>query len=949
MSLTIPLKKHWFIYGILTAIILTCGKCPADINRDADIRNIITGSLIPDENYCDQPYIVVTKAGDFVCVLTTGKGGESSSSLHVVATISKDKGKTWSELIDIEPDSGNRSFWGVPFITPYGRIYVFYGWEVEPVEGHVLQKGKNHQYVYKYSDDSGRTWSAKRYEIPMRLTSVDKPDYRQPFWGIDNPTSHKGSMYFAFSKYAKSGGVGWVYKSDNIMTETDPEKLHFEMLPEDDKGIRNEDLGKMQDEHNIESLGEHGLFMVFRRVGITPGQSYSRDDGKTWSNPEMMTYYPGGRVIKHSRACAPVFRTSEGKYLFWFHNNSGTGTKKRNPVFITGGILKDDGFIHWSEPEILLYDDVPATNISYPGFVEHEGEFYFTETQKKEARFHKVDRSLLEGMWEQKNIREINGKEMVGEFDSQQLSAGQIEMPRDLNLSVQNGLTIDMWLRLDSLDAGKVIFDSRDKTGRGILIQTSDGRDISAPLNAELKGSIRIDISDGTNTAAWDVDAGKLKAGTLHNVVFIVDAGPKIISVILDGKYCDGDLEREYGWGRYANNIGQINGSKKAKVDNSLKSLRIYSRYLRTSEAIGNYNSELPVYTTVIEPATELVPRSDAASISQLSDGSLFMVYQKSDGGTGQDGGFKRIWSKTSTDGGYTWQQPRMVIDAEEGYIYAAGPAVVRLKSGALLLSCVGLLKDKPLTKQYLFRSDDDGKTFHELKPIWDKDRRDASQGGATSMIQLESGRIIFPVQCYLGTPLTDKKELRNAPRTSWCFYSDDEGKSWKESVKKVTLPKRGALEASIAQLAGGSLIMSVRTQLGGPYLAWSDDEGQNWSEPVFSGLEGGESCTCIRRIPGSDDIVLFWNNSKYDINHPSHFGKRTPLTAAVSSDGGKSWKMVKNLLADPDAEYTNLDCFFTRQGKAIITYMYSTAGFSRDRLPLEACVVDKKWFYQPD
>ena len=37
-----------------------------------------------------------------------------------------------------------------------------------------------------------------------------------------------------------------------------------------------------------------------------------------------MTYTPGGRVIKHPRACPPVWKTSEGRYLFWFHNNGTT-------------------------------------------------------------------------------------------------------------------------------------------------------------------------------------------------------------------------------------------------------------------------------------------------------------------------------------------------------------------------------------------------------------------------------------------------------------------------------------------------------------------------------------------------------------------------------------------------------------------------------------------------
>lgn len=572
----------------------------ADFKRDSDTRNILTGSLMPSEDYCDQPYTVITKDGNWLCILTTSSGRESSSGLHVISTISTDKGKTWSVPVDIESAGENRSYWAVPYITPYGRIYAFYGWEQEPTPGHLLQTGKNHRYVFKYSDDSGKSWSKKRYEIPMRLTSVDKPDYRHPFWGIDSPITHNGSMYFAFSKFAERGhGVGWVFKSENILYEKDPEKILFKMLPEGEDGIRNDELGRLQDEHNTVSLGEHGIFMVFRRTGFMPCQSYSRDDGQTWSTPQFMTYQPGGRTIKHPRACPKIFKTSGGKYLFWFHNNYTQGTRhNRNPVFVTGGVLKDDGYIYWAQPELLLYDPYvseapePSRGISYPGFIEQDGEFWVAATDKTNARVHKIDRKLLDGLWSQNSSSKITTDGLLCDLSSSEIDNNLIDMPKGLNLTSQSGLIIEMLIQLDSLESGKLIVDSRDDGGRGILIQTSDGHCISAPESSEIKGSVRLDISDGENSLAWDVDAGLIKAGRLHHLVFIVDSGPKIISVILDGQYCDGQMQRPRGWGRYDKDITKISGNEKAKVSTSLKHLRIYNRYLRTSEAVSNYNNQ---------------------------------------------------------------------------------------------------------------------------------------------------------------------------------------------------------------------------------------------------------------------------------------------------------------------------------------------------------------------
>ena len=49
-----------------------------------DLRNIITGSIIPDKSYSDQPYIIKTDDGAWLCVLTTGSGHEGATGQNVV-------------------------------------------------------------------------------------------------------------------------------------------------------------------------------------------------------------------------------------------------------------------------------------------------------------------------------------------------------------------------------------------------------------------------------------------------------------------------------------------------------------------------------------------------------------------------------------------------------------------------------------------------------------------------------------------------------------------------------------------------------------------------------------------------------------------------------------------------------------------------------------------------
>ena len=211
-------------------------------------------------------------------------------------------------------------------------------------------------------------------------------------------------------------------------------------------------------------------------------------------------------------------------------------------------------------------------------------------------------------------------------------------------------------------------------------------------------------------------------------------------------------------------------------------------------------------------------------------------------------------------------------------------------------------------------------------------------QGGASSLILLKSGRLLLPV---CGGPGNQWKQAYSAG----CFVSDDSGRTWRRTPGRVELPKRGAMEPSVAELENGDLVMSLRTQLGGPYLARSTDGGESWSAAEPSGLEGGESCTNLRRIPGTNTLLLLWNHSRFISAGHHHYGERTPLTAAVSSDAGRTWRIIGDLATGPADEYTYLGCTFTADGRAVITYMFCTPAWTRSRLSLRVAVIQPGWF----
>jgi sialidase-1 len=340
----------------------------------------------------------------------------------------------------------------------------------------------------------------------------------------------------------------------------------------------------------------------------------------------------------------------------------------------------------------------------------------------------------------------------------------------------------------------------------------------------------------------------------------------------------------------------------------------------------------------VIEPATADTPRSDTAAIAPLADGRLMVVYHKYHRGkeAGHDHGMCTIWSKISSDRGRTWHTPRKLLDAAEGDMNVQAAALLRTRDGELFLIALRAHTGGSSSTMCVFVSKDDAKTFKELPPIWKRSKGQLLQGGTSCIMELSGGRLLVPFHGGAGNQWRQKN-------SAGCYFSDDKGKTWQRSLL-IDLPKRGAMEASVVELKDGSLLMTLRTQLGGPYIARSTDRGKTWSKAIFSGLEGGESGTCLRRLPGSDRVVLFWNNSKYQPKH-HHFGERTPLTAAVSDDHGKTWRKLGNIADNPKAEYTNLDCFFTKNGDAVLTYMYAEPAWNRKAIHLKAALIPKAWF----
>ncbi|MFN3325319.1 MAG: exo-alpha-sialidase [Bryobacteraceae bacterium] len=597
-----------------------------------DPRNIATGHVIPDEGYSDQPYVVKTDDGAWLCVITTGPGVEGAGGQHIVTRRSTDQGRTWSEPVDVEPTDGPEASYAVLLKVPSGRIYVFYNHNTDNVrqviadkpaypDGFCRRVDSLGHFVFKYSDDHGRTWSARRYDIPMRDFEIDR---RNPyggklkfFWNVGKAFTHRGAGYVPLIKVGGFGegfftsNEGALLRSDNILTERDPEKIRWETLPEGDVGIRTPPGGgPIAAEQSYSELSDGSLFCVYRTIDGHPAYTYSRDGGRTWETPEYMRF-ADGRLMKHPRAANFAWRCENGKFLYWFHNHGGRfirehprrrtiAYEERNPVWLAGGIEADSPrgkIIRWSQPEIVLYDDDPIIRMSYPDLIEESGKYFLTETQKEIARVHEIDPALLNGLWNQfAPDQRVAGERLLLELPRPGESVPSIAEAPNLPLFIQRsrqglhgsedlraGFSIDLRVTLPALDAGQVLLDNRSADGRGFFLATA--RD----------GAVEIRLNDGQTENRWTSDPGMLTASKPHHVAVIVDGGPKVISFVIDGRLCDGGEHRQFGWGRFSPNLRSANGGKVLRIGpgfrGEIHNLRVYGRALQVSETIGNYRS----------------------------------------------------------------------------------------------------------------------------------------------------------------------------------------------------------------------------------------------------------------------------------------------------------------------------------------------------------------------
>ena len=306
----------------------------------------------------------------------------------------------------------------------------------------------------------------------------------------------------------------------------------------------------------------------------------------------------------------------------------------------------------------------------------------------------------------------------------------------------------------------------------------------------------------------------------------------------------------------------------------------------------------------------------------------------------------------TSKDGGRTWSKPRLAFEDGQTWQYPRRTLVDRNGNLHMLIFRVETL-DVLHTM-----STDRGRTWSKKKEI-----AKGYIGAIRAFIQCKSGRLVFAFHRVI-------RKHKTAGPTGGCgissVYSDDNGKTWKQSTSWVLAPcfknandnNYGAVEPNIIQLKDGRLWMLCRTQTGKLYEAYSLDEGETWSTGKPSVFHSTSSPPNLLRLPDGRMVLCWSNNSQPSLGV---FGKiyvnREALHMAISEDDGLTWRGFREVYLNPlrnggrDAygkrgdfgtSYPTMD--FTKQGKIILA-----TGQGHDERHRAIFLVDPKWLYETE
>jgi sialidase-1 len=323
-----------------------------------------------------------------------------------------------------------------------------------------------------------------------------------------------------------------------------------------------------------------------------------------------------------------------------------------------------------------------------------------------------------------------------------------------------------------------------------------------------------------------------------------------------------------------------------------------------TSEKV-DVSDKIPYEIVLDLLPNEKNPRNSEGDFIVLKDGSLLFIYTHFYGGK-DDNDAAFLASRRSIDGGKSWTSKDEVVVVNEGGMNVMSVSLLRLSDDSIALF-------------YIRKNGED-----DCRPLMRISHDEAQSWGDavecipepigyyvinnSRIVQLSGGRLVIPAALH-----ARQGESFHERGISMCVLSDDLGKTWYFSQTTLEAPPEfntGFQEPGVIELKNGHLLMWLRNSSGFFYRSISEDGGITWSDAVPTELATPVSPLSVKRIPGTDALLMLWNDHA-NIDEALR-KKRTPFTLAISTDEGLTWHNRVNLEDNPHGWYCYTAIAFT-------------------------------------
>jgi predicted neuraminidase len=316
----------------------------------------------------------------------------------------------------------------------------------------------------------------------------------------------------------------------------------------------------------------------------------------------------------------------------------------------------------------------------------------------------------------------------------------------------------------------------------------------------------------------------------------------------------------------------------------------------------GSQAAELKI-TRVFGPEVPTGPYKHPACMTELSNGDLYLVYY---GGQGEYARETAVFGSRQKRGTSTWTDPTPI--ARDPFRSVGNGVVWEAPDGLVWLF-------------YVVRF---GETWSTSRVECKISRDHAATWSDTSMLALEEGTMVRsrPIVLLDGgylLPLYHETghdtEMVGPDSTSVFLRFDPRAKNWSRTGP-IRSPK-GNIQPAVVQLDQRHLIAYCRR--GGDYdpktigyivRAESHDGGQTWSEGKDSQFPNPNAAVELIKLQ-SGRLLLIYNDS---------MTRRTPLTAAVSSDFDRTWPIRRNICTGEN-DFGYPSAFQARDGRIHLVF----------------------------